>query len=300
MTDLNSAKRKYFSGAAGSLGSKKRFIAANPQFSTTVIDQLFARDPTLARVYPKKVLNDARYQQHAKSTKFLSDLHIDLGEFQSISFTSKPGTPVSVYRYFLVIVDLFSSYMFTAVIKRKSDTAAALETLLKKDILPLRYKSDQHVRCYSDFGSEFHVKKTQQMLETLGVQPIYLASSESKSFRAELGIRFLKSKMYLIHLSANSGQNRADYLKRATQALNLTKSQSLNNYTPEQTGPKRHQPAMTARMSDLFPHVSLLKARQLRATAVKRLQFKPGDYVCIYIYKYCSSPSFVLYIPRCA
>ena len=118
-------------------------------------------------------------------TGFLSDLHVDLGDFQKLSRKNKG------YRYVLVGVDVLSKRMFTSPVKTKkpSDMIEAFNFLFKQmPHLPSRI--------FSDRGLEFESKEIRKYFEDRFIMKHKSTNSDVKAALAERAIRTIKQRLY--------------------------------------------------------------------------------------------------------
>ena len=116
---------------------------------------------------------------------YLTQVHIDLGDFQSLSKTNRGN------RFLLCAVDVLSRRVFTAPLKSKEarDVINGFEIIFKQmDYLP------QEI--FVDLGKEFDNRIFKQFLEEKGVNRLEARSSITKAAVAERMIRTIKSRLY--------------------------------------------------------------------------------------------------------
>ena len=120
-----------------------------------------------------------------KPKGFLTDVHVDLGDFQSVSNENKN------FKYLLVAVDVLSRRMFYAPVKSKSpkDMKVAFDFLFKQmPSLPWTIFSDQ--------GIEFKAKEMQSYFKNKDVKHYIAYSPDIKASVAERAIRTIKQRLY--------------------------------------------------------------------------------------------------------
>jgi transposase InsO family protein len=139
---------------------------------------------------------------------FLSDLHVDLGDFQSLSRKNKG------YRYMLVCVDVLSRRVFTAPVRSKSflDMKEAFEKVFER----MPYLPQQ---IFSDRGTEFESKDIQAYLEDLGIKKFRAEASHIKSAFAKRMIRTIKEKLYR-YFSEKNTTDWITVIPKITNAIN--------------------------------------------------------------------------------
>jgi hypothetical protein len=116
---------------------------------------------------------------------FLSDLHVDLGDFQSLSSKNRS------YRYLLVGVDTFSRRVFAAPVKSKTpkDVIEAFNQVFSD--MPYLPQS-----IFSDRGLEFESKEIRTYFEEKGVLKYKAEASNIKAAFAERMLRTIKQRLY--------------------------------------------------------------------------------------------------------
>ena len=116
---------------------------------------------------------------------YLSQVHADLGDFQSLSRTNRGN------RFLLCVVDVLSRRVFGAPLKSKeaSDVIKGFEEVFKQmDYLPQEL--------FVDLGKEFDNRKFKDFLEVNGINRLEARSSITKAAVAERMLRTIKSRLY--------------------------------------------------------------------------------------------------------
>lgn len=118
-------------------------------------------------------------------TGYLSHVHVDLADFQSLS-KDNDG-----YRFMLVAVDVLSKTFYAAPLKSKRfvDVKEALEKVFVD--MPFLPSS-----IFSDRGLEFESREIKDYLEEKGISKFKAVASHVKAAVAERGIRTIKQKIY--------------------------------------------------------------------------------------------------------
>jgi hypothetical protein len=124
---------------------------------------------------------------------FLSDLHVDLGDFQSLARKNKG------YKYLMVAVDTFSRRVFTAPIKSKNflDVKDGFNQIFAN----MPYLPQQ---IFTDRGKEFESRDITQYFKEKGVQKFKAEASNIKAAFAERMIRSIKQRLYKFFSEKNS------------------------------------------------------------------------------------------------
>ena len=158
--------------------AKKKF----PEITKKEVDRFLEGNRTYTLFKPRRVnFKRSRFIP----TGFLSDLHVDLGDFQKLSSKNKG------YRYLLVGVDVLSKRMFTSPVKTKkpADMIIAFDELFKQmPHLPSRI--------FSDRGLEFEAKDMRQYFKDKFIMKHKSTNSDVKAALAERGIRTIKQRLY--------------------------------------------------------------------------------------------------------
>ena len=93
------------------------------------------------------------------------------------------------YTFVLVVIDVFSKYLWMRPLKNKQGTSVskAIDSILEEGRSPTRIRTDK--------GAEFKAKEVQKTLRKHHIQHLY-AQNETKAAIAERVIKTIKSKMY--------------------------------------------------------------------------------------------------------
>jgi hypothetical protein len=139
---------------------------------------------------------------------FLSDLHVDLGDFQSLAPKNKG------YRYLLVGVDTFSRRVFAMPIKSKSfaDVKDGFERLFAS----MPYLPQQ---IFSDRGKEFMSHDISNYFLEIGVPKYKAEASNIKAAFAERMLRTIKNRLYK-YFSEKNTTNWISVLPKILNAIN--------------------------------------------------------------------------------
>jgi transposase InsO family protein len=94
------------------------------------------------------------------------------------------------YRYILVVIDLFSKYLWLRKLKDKKgeSVAKAFETIFKEGRKPYKMRTDK--------GQEFRARTVQFVFKEAGIKHFY-AQNEVKASVAERVIKTIKTKIYI-------------------------------------------------------------------------------------------------------
>src|ERR1700704_4679748 len=139
---------------------------------------------------------------------FLTDLQVDLGDFQSLA--RKNGG----FRYLLVGVDVLSRRLFTAPVKSKTGTEMknAFENLFST----MPYLPQQ---IFSDRGLEFESKEMLDYYKEKGIAKFKARASEIKAGVAERMIKTIKQRLYR-YFSEKNTTNWVSIIPKITAAIN--------------------------------------------------------------------------------
>src|SRR5437763_2309680 len=146
-------------------------------------------------------------------TGFMSHVHFDLADFQSLASKNKG------YKYMLVGVDLLSKRVFTAPVKSK-------EFLEMKKAFEIAFAQMPHLpsQIFTDRGKEFESKQMIDYLENdKGIEKHRAVSSHLKAAVAERMIRTIKRRLYK-YFSEKNTTNWVNVLSDLTDAINHSKS----------------------------------------------------------------------------
>ena len=139
---------------------------------------------------------------------FLTDLQVDLGDFQTLARTN------SGFRYLLVAVDVLSRRVFTAPMKSK--TTAEMKNAFEKLFTSMPYLPQQ---IFSDRGMEFESKEMLEYYKEKGIEKFKARASEIKAGVAERMIKTIKQRLYR-YFSEKNTTNWIGVLPKITAAIN--------------------------------------------------------------------------------
>ena len=142
---------------------------------------------------------------------FLTDLQVDLGDFQNIARGNEG------FRYLLVGVDVLSRRLFTAPVKSKS--SGHMIDGFEKIFSQMPYLPQQ---IFSDRGMEFESKDVIEYFKKNGIQKFKSRASEVKAGVAERMIKTVKQRLYR-YFSEKNTTNWIGVLPKITRAINQTK-----------------------------------------------------------------------------
>ena len=154
----------------------------HPEINRKDVERFLEGNRTYTLFKPRKI-----HFERSKflPTGFLSDLHVDLGDFQKLSRKNRG------YNYLLVGVDVLSKRVFTAPVKTKkpNDMKIAFDLLFNDmPYLP------EHI--FSDRGMEFESKDIRKYFEDNFIKKFSARNSDVKAAIAERMIRTIKSRLY--------------------------------------------------------------------------------------------------------
>lgn len=169
------------------------------------------------RTYTIHKLRRLRFKRlKTKPKGFMTDLQVDLGDFQKVSKENKG------YNYMLVGVDVLSRRMFYAPVKSKSpkDMRPAFDFLFKQ--MPGIPWS-----IFSDRGLEFRAKEMQSYFKSKDVRHYVAYSPDVKASVAERAIRTIKSRLYR-YFSEVRTLNWIDIIPKIIESINNSVCRSTN------------------------------------------------------------------------
>ena len=176
--------------------------------------QVFKSDPIFL-IHQKPIRNFSRRQ---------IDVH-NYGELCQCDLAVLHPDPVTGERYFLLLVDVFSSKLFVETLKTKDGPTVtkALQKILKD------FKSQIYV-LQSDRGKEFLNKQTQQVLKSFKIvyRPKY---GKNKCAIIEHYIYLIKKKLYML-LRGTLSNKWAEQIRNVVKSFNNTPIQRLGWLTP--------------------------------------------------------------------
>lgn len=118
------------------------------------------------------------------------------------------------YRYFLLVVNAFSKYVWTIPLKSTKgiEMVSGLSSVLDGNSIPWHLRTDR--------GSEFKNKEVGRLLKKMGVKHFF-SSNEKKSCFAERAIKTIKSKLSR-YMTRHQTHRWIDVLKSVTDSYNGT------------------------------------------------------------------------------
>ena len=128
------------------------------------------------------------------------------------------------YKYFLLMVDLYSTYIYVKALKNKTSLAVrkALEDIIKDN------KLIKISGIGTDSGGEFLGNR--KFLKRLGAS-LYVRRGKNKAFQAENFIRIFKGVLYR-YLRFHKSQNWPEAIPSVAKQLNTRQQKNLGPYTP--------------------------------------------------------------------
>jgi len=141
---------------------------------------------------------------------FLTDLQVDLGDFQILMKKN------SGFRYLLVGVDVLSRRVFTTPVKSK--TGLEMKNSFEKLFSQMPYLPQQ---IFSDRGMEFESKEMLEYYKEKGIEKFKARASEIKAGVAERMIKTIKQRLYR-YFSEKNTTKWIDVLPKITDAINHT------------------------------------------------------------------------------
>ena len=139
---------------------------------------------------------------------FLTDLQVDLGDFQTLAAKN------SGFRYLLVCVDVLSRRLFTAPVKSK--TGVEMKNAFEKIFSSMPYLPQQ---IFSDRGMEFESKEMLEYYKEKGIEKFKARASEIKAGVAERMIKTIKQRLYR-YFSEKNTTNWIAVVPKITDAIN--------------------------------------------------------------------------------
>ena len=167
------------------------------------------------------------------------------------------------YSYVLVVIDVFSKYLWLRNLKdKKGDSVAkAFQDILKEGRKPNRIRSDK--------GQEFRARSVQLIFKTHGIRHFY-ALNMVKASISERVLKTIKSKIYR-YFSYKQSYRYIDELQNFAKGYNRTVHSTID-MAPAEVNSKNEE---TVRLSTYFSRSHQKTAKQLR------FRFKIGDHVRI-------------------
>jgi hypothetical protein len=234
----------------------------------------FNIDISERRLY-KILKNDSIYLIHKKSTKNFQRRHYDVRYYgELVQMDIAYMFDYKGYKYFLLVIDCFSSKIFVEPLKSRDSTtvANALEKIIKKFASPISV-------IQSDRGKEFF-GKTLALLKTQKI--VYRSKyGKNKANFAENGILIIKRKLYMM-LRAQLSHDWVANVKIAVDSYNETPLKKLGWIKPSAITSKfdslKVQDAQKAHNMNVYKEPNfkeqLKKLKQLQANKIKI-----GDFV---------------------
>ena len=173
-----------------------------------------------------KKINTREYNRH--STLFsvqgpLELLHADIADINYL----KPSA--SEPKYILLLVDLFSSYVYTYGLKNRKNLHKKLQEFYEK-INSGTKKNQQHLRIQTDL--EFTTSlKIKDLNEKYNVEMFTTKLNRGHAFAAEQKIRVIKELLLRLRRN-NKRKNLYDLIKSATYNLNNTPTEKYRDAIP--------------------------------------------------------------------
>jgi hypothetical protein len=176
------------------------------------------------------------------------------------------------YRYFLVVIDVFSRFLWTKALK----SLKAEETRLALSQILLRRKP---MKIRTDLGSEFKNKSVKTMLQEFGVDHVSTLN-EGKANYAERVIQTIKNKLGR-YLEENETYRWIDVLPQLTNGYNHTFHRSIHM-----------KPAKVTKKDEYkiwklnYENISKSKIKSTPKPRRRIFKLKVGDYVRLSGYKH--------------
>lgn len=196
-------------GSPGGYGGLERLLKEaqkqNPKINNNDVQKFLEKNRTYS-LFKERRLNFDRSK--IIPAGFLTDLHVDLGDFQSLS-KNNDG-----YNYLLVSVDVLSRRVFTVPVKskRNQDMVNAFEKIFEE----MPYLPQQ---IFSDRGMEFESKEMKKYFKEKGILKFKGNVGGVKAAFAERMIRTIKSKLYR-YFSEKNTTRWIDVTDDVTKAIN--------------------------------------------------------------------------------
>lgn len=168
------------------------------------------------------------------------------------------------YKYLLVVIDIFSKYLWVQPLKNK--TAKNVVDGFK-EVFTLGRKCK---KLRTDNGSEFISKITKSFLKNKGIYHFTTQNSNTKANIAERVIQTLKNMMFR-YFTKQRHHRYIDVLQDLVKSYNASPHRSLNNTAPKDVNQDNE--------ADLWAYM-YLKPRKIKK-GITPYQFKKGDLVRI-------------------
>ena len=172
----------------------------------------------------------------------------------------------SNYKYVLLLIDIFSRYIWTVKMKNKNSTStiAAFKNVFKKGRVPELLRTDR--------GSEFVSRPVKNYLKDVGIRQFWTQNTEIKANYAERAIKTVKSKLFK-YMHANHTYKYIDALDSITEAYNNSYHTSIK-MAPSQVN-KENESTL---WQQLYLPTKSDKAPKIKFETFK---YKVGDFVRI-------------------
>lgn len=248
-----------FPAAFGSVANFKKSLAVEKNIHIKYEDlkKILERIP----IYQMHVLTKRRFARRSLRAKGAGiDFHADLGYMP----------PFNKYTYFLLMVDLYSNYIY--VVPLKSKTAEATRKAF--DHLFDTFHLDKFSSLGTDAGGEFTGNR--EYLKEKGVE-LYIRRGDNKAFQAENYIRIFKHVLYK-YLRQERSQNWPSAVDRVVSQINNRRQRGLGSLTPAQVNNPLQDPVSRGvikrkRYSDVEEKPKKLK-KEFRKNAFVFVNFK--------------------------
>lgn len=169
------------------------------------------------------------------------------------------------FRYLLVVVDIFSKYLWIQVLKNKS--AKVVVEAMKKILAGNR----KCKKIRTDKGKEFNNNIMKSYLKNEGIQYFTTQNSETKANYAERVIKTVKNMMYR-YFTERRNHRYLDVLQDIVKVYNSTPHRSLNNIQPKDVSKTNE--------ADIWAYM-YLKPKKITSKKPRSYHFKANDFVRI-------------------
>ena len=187
--------------------SKQLYDKVKPKYTKKQVDEWLLRQlsHTLHRSRRRKYVRRQMY-----AIKPNHQIQADLAD---MTYMSKAN---SDYKYFLLVIDVFSRKIYTRLLKTKngSEVSARMEEILKS------MAAIPRLLC-TDRGGEFLSRAFKRLLEKYDIRLFHTQNYDVKAAMAERAIRTIKSKLYK-YITANHTEKWMDALSKITDNYNNT------------------------------------------------------------------------------
>ena len=203
-----------FPGSFGGLGRFNRYLKEKEKIniSRLQLKDILEKVP----VYQVHVLTKRRFPRRKLTAKGAGiDFHADLAYMPEYEG----------FKYFLLLVDLYSNYVYVVPLKDKSSSSVkkGFEKIFEDNFL-FKFST-----LGTDAGTEFTANR--DYFKSRNIE-LYTRRGQNKAFQAENYIRIFKSALYK-YLRFKRSQNWPDALPKIVDQLNLRRQKSLGPFTSE-------------------------------------------------------------------